>query len=120
MTYSQSCATISTINFERLLPPPQRNSMPIRVLSAQLCPALCDPMDCGLPASSVYGISQVRILDWIPCPPPEDPSDPGIEPASLASPALAGTFLPLAPPGKPMPISRHSPFLPIPSALDNH
>ena len=119
MTYSQSCATI-TINFERLLPPPQRNSMPIRVLSAQLCPALCDPMDCGLPASSVYGISQVRTLDWAPCPPPVDPSDPGIEPASLASPALAGRFLQLAPPGKPMPISRHSPFLPIPSALDNH
>ena len=25
----------------------------------------CDPMDCSLPGSSVYGISQVRILEWV-------------------------------------------------------
>ena len=30
---------------------------------AQLCLALCDPMDCSPPASSVHGISQVRILE---------------------------------------------------------
>ena len=28
---------------------------------AKSCPALCDPMDCGLPGSSVLGISQARI-----------------------------------------------------------
>ena len=28
----------------------------------QLCPTLCDPMDCSLPGSSVHGISQARIL----------------------------------------------------------
>ena len=28
----------------------------------QLCPALCDPMDCGTPGSSVHGILQVGIL----------------------------------------------------------
>ena len=33
------------------------------VLETQLCPALCDPMDCSLPASSVHGILQVRILE---------------------------------------------------------
>ena len=27
--------------------------------------ALCDPMDCGPPGSSVHGISQSRILDWV-------------------------------------------------------
>ena len=32
---------------------------------AKLCPALCDPMDSGPPASSVYGISQARILEWV-------------------------------------------------------
>ena len=32
---------------------------------AQSRPALCDPEDCRLPASSVHGISQVRILDWV-------------------------------------------------------
>ena len=31
---------------------------------AQLCPTLCDPMDCSLPGSSVHGIFQVRILEW--------------------------------------------------------
>ena len=30
----------------------------------QLCPTLCDPMDCSLPASSVHGILQARILEW--------------------------------------------------------
>ena len=31
----------------------------------QLCPTLCDPMDCSLPGSSVHGISQARILGCI-------------------------------------------------------
>ena len=30
----------------------------------QLCPALCDSMDCSPPGSSVHGISQARILEW--------------------------------------------------------
>ena len=32
----------------------------------QLCPTLYDPMDCSLPGPSVHGISQARILEWIP------------------------------------------------------
>ena len=32
---------------------------------AQSCPALCDPMDCSLSGSSVYGIFQARVLEWI-------------------------------------------------------
>ena len=31
----------------------------------QLCLALCDPMDCSPPGSSVHGIFQVRILEWV-------------------------------------------------------
>ena len=31
---------------------------------AQLCPTLCDPMDCSLPGFSVHGILQARILEW--------------------------------------------------------
>ena len=31
----------------------------------QLCPTLCDSMDCSLPGSSVHGISQARILQWV-------------------------------------------------------
>ena len=32
---------------------------------AQLCPTLCNPMDCSLPGSSVHGIFQARILEWV-------------------------------------------------------
>ena len=31
-------------------------------MRAQLCPTLCDPLDCSLPGSSVHGILQARIL----------------------------------------------------------
>ena len=32
---------------------------------AQSCPTLCDPMDCSLPCSSIHGIFQARVLEWI-------------------------------------------------------
>ena len=32
---------------------------------AQLCPTLCDPMDCSLPGSSIHGIFQAIVLEWI-------------------------------------------------------
>ena len=32
---------------------------------AHLCPTLCDPMDCSLPGSSIRGIFQARILEWV-------------------------------------------------------
>ena len=32
---------------------------------AQSCLTLCDPMDCSPPGSSVYGILQARILEWV-------------------------------------------------------
>ena len=32
---------------------------------AQSCPTLCNPMDCSLPGSSVHGISQTRVLEWV-------------------------------------------------------
>ena len=31
----------------------------------QLCPTLCDPMDYSLPGSSIHGISQARVLEWV-------------------------------------------------------
>ena len=31
----------------------------------QSCLTLCDPMDCGMPGSSVHGIFQARILEWV-------------------------------------------------------
>ena len=32
---------------------------------AQSCPTLCDPMDCSLSGSSIHGIFQARLLEWI-------------------------------------------------------
>ena len=32
---------------------------------AQLCPTLCEPMDCSLPGSSVHEIFQARVLEWV-------------------------------------------------------
>ena len=37
----------------------------LRVLVTQSCPTLCDPMNCGPPGSSVHGILQARILEWV-------------------------------------------------------
>ena len=48
-----------------------------------------------------HGILQARILEWVACHPPGNLPDPGIEPTSLASPALAGKFSTTASPGKP-------------------
>ena len=42
--------------------------MPIRVCeseAAQSCPTLCNPMDCSPPSSSVHGIFQAILLEWI-------------------------------------------------------
>ena len=69
----------------------------VAVKVTQSCLTLCDPMDCSLPASSVHGILQARILAWVPCPPP-DLSHAGTE---LGSPALQADSLPFEPTEKP-------------------
>jgi len=38
------------------------------MLVTQSCPILCDPMDCSLPGSSVHGLLQARILEWVGIP----------------------------------------------------
>ena len=43
-------------------------SLKVRVLVTQSYPSLCDPMDCSPPGSSVHGILQARILEWIAIP----------------------------------------------------
>ena len=58
--------------------------------SRQSCLPLYDPMDCSPPASSVHGILQARILEWMPCPPPGGLPNPAIKPMSPVSSALAG------------------------------
>ena len=56
------------------------------------CLTLCDPMDYSPPSSSVQGILQAKYWSELPCPPPGDLPDPGIEPSSLNSPVLPGRF----------------------------
>ena len=56
----------------------------MKVLVAQSCLTLCDPMDCSLLGSSVHGILQARILEWVTFPSAGDLPDPGIKPGSPA------------------------------------
>ena len=67
----------------------------VKVLVAQSCSALCDPMDCSPPGSSVLGIFQARILEWVAIPLSRGSSWP-------RSPALQADSLPFELPGKPL------------------
>ena len=69
----------------------------MKVLIAQSCPSLCDPMDCSPSGSSVRGILQTRILEWVAIPPPGSLPDPAIKPKS---PALQADSLLSEPPVK--------------------
>ena len=40
-------------------------ALPGKVSVAQSCQTLCDPVDCNPPSSSVHGILQTRILEWV-------------------------------------------------------
>ena len=66
--------------------------------ASQSCLSLCDPKDCSLPGSSVHGISQARILEWIAIASPGHLSSPRIKPKSLT--LQVGCLL-SEPPGKP-------------------
>ena len=68
-------------------------------LVAKLCLTLCGPMDYSPPGYSVHGISQARILEWLPFPSPGDHPDSRIK---TVSPALAGKFFIAEPSGKPI------------------
>ena len=73
----------------------------VKVLVVYSCLTLCDPIDCGLPGSSVHGILQARVLEWVVISFPGGGGrgglpDSGIEPRS---PALQADSLPSEPPG---------------------
>ena len=48
----------------------------------QSCLTLCDTMDFSLPGSSIHGIFQARVLEWVAFPSSEDFRNPEIEPGS--------------------------------------
>ena len=64
-------------------------------LVAQSCLTICDSLDRGLPDSSVHGIFQAIVLEWVAI----SFSNPGLEPRS---PALQVQSLLSEPPGKPV------------------
>ena len=68
----------------------------------QSCPTLCDPMHCSPPGSSIYGILQARILQWIAVPSPQGSSPPrDWTCGSYVSCICRQVLYPLTPPGKP-------------------
>ena len=77
--------------------PPSAPSSGLLCLGAPSCLTLCDPLDCSSPGSSVHGDSPGQNTG-LPCLPPGDLPNPGIEPGS---PALQAGSLLAELPGKP-------------------
>ena len=71
--------------------------MKLKLLVAQLCQILSDPMDCSPPGSSIHGIRQPDYWSGLPFPSPGDLPDQGIEPRS---PALQSDTFPSQSPRK--------------------
>ena len=67
---------------------------------AQLCPTLCDPMDCSPPGSSVHGILQARTLELVAMPSSRGASPSRVEHASSVSSALQADSSPSESSGK--------------------
>ena len=68
----------------------------------QSCLTLCNSVGRSLPGSSVHGILQARIVEWVAMPFSRRSSPPRDRTPMSQSPALAGGFFTLAPPGKPI------------------
>ena len=70
------------------------------LLVTQSCPTVYDPMDCSPPGFLSVEFSRQEYWSGLPCPPPRDLPNPGTEPVSLKSPALAGVLLTTIPTGE--------------------
>ena len=68
------------------------------MLALQSCPTLCSPMDYSSPGSSVHGIFQARILEWVAIPFFRESSQP--KDVGWVS-CIAGGCFTTEPPGKP-------------------
>ena len=67
---------------------PVEQNVPVPALCSVMSHLWC-PVDCSPPGSSVPGVSQARLPEWAAISSSRELPDPGIEPASLASPTLA-------------------------------
>ena len=87
-------------------------SRPVSIQAEGVCPCmlshfshirLCNPTDCSLPGSSVHGIFQARILEWVAMPSSRGSSWPSDRThVSYVSWIGRRVLLPLVPPGKPI------------------
>ena len=75
-------------------------------LCAPSCPTLWESPDCSLPGSSVHGIPQASIVEWVAMSSSRDLPNPEIELVFPASLSLAGGFFTTEPPEKPLMSSR--------------
>ena len=74
--------------------------MRVKVLFAQSCPTLCDPMDVACQDPLSMGFPRQEYWSGLPFPPPGNLPDPGLEPTSPVSPTLQVNSLPTEPSGK--------------------
>ena len=58
-------SNLGLLHYKQILYHLSHQGRKVKVLVTQSCLTLCDPMDCGLPGSSVRGILQARILDGV-------------------------------------------------------
>ena len=77
---------------------------------ALLCPTLCDSMNCSLPGSSVHGILQARILEWVAMPSSRGSSQCKDRTCASRVSCLAGGFF-TAEPLRPAPLEKSLPPL---------
>ena len=73
-------------------------TMLMHVRSFQSCPTICDLMDCSLPGSSIHGILQTRILEWVAISSCRGSSQPRDQ---IHVSCIAGKFFTTEPVGKP-------------------
>ena len=71
----------------------------VKVLMAQLCPILWDPVDCSLPGFSIHGILWARELEWLAIPFSRGSSQLRDQTCIFC---IAGRFFAAEPPGKPI------------------
>ena len=73
----------------------------VRAKSLQSCLSLCNPIDCSPPGSSVHGILQARILEWVAVPSSRGDSRPMVQKCISYDCCIAGGFFMAQPPREP-------------------
>ena len=101
-----------TVSLAQLCP---RKASCLPAKSPQLCPTLCDPMDCSPPGFSVHGILQARILEWVAVPSFRGSSRPRDQTHVSCRCCTAGRFSTAEPQGKPT--DRHRSHLNCPERV---